>query len=106
MIASASRNLFSMMTSLPRSICWISPDSSSPTLSANSSRIRARSPSRTRWMIRCLAACTAEPAEGGEGDVLLEHVARLELGILEARLLERHLAGRVLDGLDHLRGAG
>ena len=59
MIASASRNLASITTILPRSICCTSPESSSPTRSANSSRIRARSPSRTRWMMRCFAAWTA-----------------------------------------------
>src|SRR3989449_1565915 len=59
MIASASRNLLSMTTILPRSICCTSPDSSSPTLPENSSRMRVRSPSRTRWMMRCLAAWTA-----------------------------------------------
>ena len=48
-----------MTTSLPRSICWTSPESRSPTRVANSSRMRVRSPSRTRWMIRCFAACTA-----------------------------------------------
>src|SRR5437773_1762323 len=59
MIASASRNLLSMTTILPRSICWTSPESSSPTLPENSSRMRERSPSRTRWMMRCFAAWTA-----------------------------------------------
>src|SRR5437667_2948044 len=59
MIASASRNLFSMTTILPRSICCTSPESSSPTLPENSSRMRVRSPSRTRWMMRCFAAWTA-----------------------------------------------
>src|SRR6266436_4388276 len=59
MIASASRNLLSMTTILPRSICWTSPDSSSPTFPENSSRMRLRSPSRTRWMMRCFAAWTA-----------------------------------------------
>src|SRR6266496_313513 len=59
MIASASRNLFSMTTILPRSICCTSPESSSPTLPENSSRMRVRSPSRTRWIMRCLAAWTA-----------------------------------------------
>src|SRR6266581_1134784 len=59
MIASASRNLFSMTTILPRSICWTSPESNSPTLPENSSRMRVRSPSRTRWMMRCFAAWTA-----------------------------------------------
>ena len=67
MMASASRNLFSMMTSLPRSICWTSPESSSPTLEVNSSRIRVRSPSRTRWMMRCLAACTARRPNSTNG---------------------------------------
>src|ERR1051326_1735243 len=42
MIASASRNFASMTTILPRSICCTSPERSSPTLSANSSRMRAR----------------------------------------------------------------
>src|SRR5439155_3868834 len=59
MIASASRNLLSMTTILPRSICWTSPESNSPTLPENSSRMRVRSPSRTRWMMRCFAAWTA-----------------------------------------------
>src|SRR2546422_8798932 len=59
MIASASRNLLSMTTILPRSICCTSPDSSSPTFPENSSRMRLRSPSRTRWMMRCFAAWTA-----------------------------------------------
>src|SRR2546426_9036151 len=59
MIASASRNLLSMTTILPRSICCTSPDSSSPTFPENSSRMRVRSPSRTRWMMRCFAAWTA-----------------------------------------------
>src|SRR2546426_3724411 len=59
MIASASRNLLSMTTILPRSICWTSPDSNSPTFPENSSRMRLRSPSRTRWMMRCFAAWTA-----------------------------------------------
>src|SRR2546427_12996150 len=61
-MASASRNLASITTILPRSICCTSPESSSPTLSVNSSRMRARSPSRTRWMMRCFAACTAVQA--------------------------------------------
>src|SRR5216117_497841 len=59
MMASASRNFASITTILPRSICCTSPESSSPTLSVNSSRMRDRSPSRTRWMMRCFAACTA-----------------------------------------------
>src|SRR5438093_998948 len=59
MMASASRNFASITTILPRSICWTSPDRSSPTLSVNSSRIRARSPSRTRWLMLYFAACTA-----------------------------------------------
>src|SRR6266849_2523015 len=59
MIASASRNLLSMTTILPRSICWTSPESSSPTFPENSWRMRVRSPSRTRWMMRCFAAWTA-----------------------------------------------
>jgi len=67
MIASASRNLASMTTILPRSICCTSPDRSSPTLSENSSRMRARSPSRTRWMMRCFAACTAVRPNASNG---------------------------------------
>src|SRR5216684_2708978 len=67
MIASASRNFASMTTILPRSICCTSPDKSSPTLSANSSRMRARSPSRTRWMMRCFAACTAVRPKASNG---------------------------------------
>src|SRR6184192_3951981 len=67
MIASASRNFASMTTILPRSICCTSPDRSSPTLSENSSRMRARSPSRTRWMMRCFAACTAVRPKASNG---------------------------------------
>src|SRR3989442_665451 len=67
MIASASRNFASMTTILPRSICCTSPDKSSPTLSENSSRMRARSPSRTRWMMRCFAACTAVRPNASNG---------------------------------------
>src|SRR6266849_1191478 len=67
MIASASRKFASITTILPRSICCTSPESSSPTLSVNSSRIRARSPSRTRWMMRCLAACTAVRPNASNG---------------------------------------
>ncbi len=40
--------------------------------------------------------------EGREGDVFFQHVAGLELGILEAGLLDRDLAGGVLDQLDDL----
>src|SRR2546430_12711619 len=36
-----------------------------------------------------------------EGHFLLEHVADLEVRVLEARFLERHLRARVLHGLDH-----
>src|SRR6266481_1684921 len=67
MIASASRNLFNMTTILPRSICCTSPESSSPTFPENSSRILVRSPSRTRWMMRCFAACTAVRPNASNG---------------------------------------
>src|SRR5207249_2977105 len=40
-------------------------------------------------------------AECLEGDFLFEHVADLEVRVLEARFLERHLGARVLHGLDH-----
>src|SRR5438034_36337 len=36
-----------------------------------------------------------------EGHFLLEHIADLEVRVLEARFLERHLRARVLHGLDH-----
>jgi hypothetical protein len=48
-----------MTTILPRSICWTSPLTSSPSDSANSSRMRSRSPSRRSCTIRCFATITA-----------------------------------------------
>src|ERR1041384_3629878 len=91
MIASASRNLLSMTTILPRSICWTSPESSSPTLPENSSRMRERSPSRT----------AVQAAELLERHLLLEHVAGLEVGVFVARFFERDLRAGVFDRFDH-----
>jgi hypothetical protein len=99
MIASASRNLLSMTTSLPRSICWISPESRSPTADANSSR---------SWCARLrdalddalLGRLDGGTPEDGEVEGLLHDVAGLEALVEDLRLLEGDLARRVLDRLD------
>ena len=102
MIASASRNLLSMTTSLPRSICWTSPRQQLAHLGgelvADPGALALAHPLDDPLLGRL----HREPAELLEGDLFLEHVADLEVGILVAGLLERDLPARVLDRLDHL----
>ena len=93
MIASASRNLLSITTSLPRSICCTSPESRSPTRVANSSRMRVRSRSRTRWMMRCFAACAAVRPNSAKSTGLFEHVADFEAFVVDARLFDARSRG-------------
>ena len=52
-----------------------------------------RSPSRTRWMMRCFAACDGRAAELGEVDRLFEHVADLEPFVVDLRVLDARSRG-------------
>src|SRR5882762_7099898 len=99
MIASASRNLFSMTTILPRSICWTSPESSSPTLLELLADAGAL-PFAHALDDALLRRLDRGAAELIERHFFLEHVPRLELRILEPGLLERDLRAGVFDRLD------
>ena len=106
MIASASRNLFSMMTSLPRSICWTSPREQLADLGGE-----LVADPRALALADALDDALLGGLHGERGrtrrsrHLLLEHVADLEVGILVAGLLQRDLPAGILDRLDHLAEA-
>src|SRR5215211_1325123 len=91
-MASASRNLFSMMTSLPRSICWTSPDRSS---------LAFAHPLDDPLFGRL----NRQPAKVDKGNFFLEHVAHLEVGIFVLRLFQGDLRAGILHRFHYLAEA-